>query len=385
MDRSLSDIAVRDEAREVRSDARPQARKTRRCIHWNTLRIFSGREQRRWPHIMRRSRKANVGQAPGYRSGLIVPIVLAAVLAAIPGCVTINLPPGPGPLKEEVLSGSGADKLLLMDLSGVISSQEKEGFISHPSMLSDLKEQLELAAKDDRIKGLLLRINSPGGTVTASDILYHEILTYKRQKKVPVVASIVDVGASGGYYVAAAADAIMAHPSSVTGSLGVIMLTVNARGLLEKVGVEANAVTSGPRKDMGSPFRAMSVEERDIFQGVIDQLYQRFLTVIHEGRPNLSPEQIRKLADGRIYTGEQAKEAGLIDEIGYLDDAVELAKKRAKVSNIRVVTYRRPGEYRNNIYSRLSGEPTVGPALPSLDLFSLVRGGTPQFMYLWMP
>jgi protease-4 len=252
-------------------------------------------------------------------------------------------------------------------------------------MLSDLKEQLDLAAKDDRIKGLLLRINSPGGTVTASDILYHEILTYKRQKKVPVVASIVDVGASGGYYVAAAADAIMAHPSSVTGSLGVIMLTVNARGLLEKVGVEANAVTSGPRKDMGSPFRAMSVEERDIFQGVIDQLYQRFLTVIHEGRPNLSPEQIRKLADGRIYTGEQAKEAGLVDGIGYLDDAVELAKNRAKVSNIRVVTYRRPGEYRNNIYSRLSGEPTLGPTLPSLDLFSLVRGGTPQFMYLWMP
>lgn len=116
-------------------------------------------------------------------SGLIVPIMLAAVLAVIPGCVTINLPPGPGPLKEEVLSGTGGDKILLVDLSGVISSQEKDGFISQPSMLSDLKEQLELAAKDDRIKGLLLRINSPGGTVTASDILYHEILSYKRQKK----------------------------------------------------------------------------------------------------------------------------------------------------------------------------------------------------------
>ncbi len=322
-----------------------------------------------------------------YHSGMTLPIVivLTILLASMAGCVTINLPPGPGPLKEEVLSGSGADKILLVDLSGVISSQEKEGLFSQPSMLSDLKEQLELAAKDDRIKGLLLRINSPGGTVTASDILYHEILTYKRQRKVPVVASIVDVGASGGYYVAAAADAIMAHPSSVTGSLGVIMLTVNARGLLEKVGVEANAVTSGPRKDMGSPFRAMSPEERDIFQGVIDQLYQRFLTVIQEGRPNLSPEQIRKLADGRIYTGEQAKEAGLIDTIGYLDDAVELAKKRAKVSNVRVVTYRRPGEYRNNIYSRLSGEAGAWPTLPSLDLFALVRGGTPQFMYLWMP
>ena len=107
----------------------------------------------------------------------------------------------------------------------------------------------------------------------------------------------MDVGASGGYYIASAADAVMAHPSSVTGSIGVIMLTVNARGLLEKVGVEANAVTSGPRKDMGSPFRQMLPEERAIFQSVIDSFYERFLHVVREGRPNLSTEQIKKLAE----------------------------------------------------------------------------------------
>jgi protease-4 len=200
-----------------------------------------------------------------------------------------------------------------------------------------------------------------------------------------VIASMMDVAASGGYYLAMATDSILVHPSTVTGSIGVIMLTVNARGLLEKVGVEANAITSGPRKDMGSPFRVMTAEERGIFQSVIDSFYQRFLAVVQEGRPNLSAEQIKKLADGRIYSGDQAKAAGLIDEIGYLDDAIEMAKKKAGLTEARVVTYGRSGEYQNNIYSRLFGTPSGIAGLANLDLLSMVRGGTPQFMYLWMP
>ena len=194
----------------------------------------------------------------------------------------------------------------------------------------------------------------------------------------------MDLGTSGGYYIAAAADTVMAHPSSVTGSIGVIMLTINARGLLEKVGVEANAVTSGPRKDMGSPFRVMTAEERTIFQGLIDSFYQRFLSVVQEGRPNLQMEQIKKLADGRIYTGEQAKASGLVDEIGYLEDAIELAKKQAKITEARVITYHRPGEYSNNVYSRLLA-PGPLSSLAEFDVMALARGGTPQFMYLWMP
>jgi protease IV len=177
---------------------------------------------------------------------------------------------------------------------------------------------------------------------------------------------------------------VLAHPSSVTGSIGVIMLTMNARGLLEKVGVEATAVTSGPRKDMGSPFRTMTAEERAIFQGLIDSFYQRFLNIVQEGRSNLQMEQIKRLADGRIYTGEQAKEAGLVDEIGYLEDAVELAKKKAGLTEARVVTYQRPGEYSNNVYSKLMA-PSGLASLADLDLMAVVRGGTPQFMYMWMP
>lgn len=312
-------------------------------------------------------------------------MTVLGIALLVSGCITINLLPGPGPLKEEQLSGSGTAKMLVVELSGLISSQEGSGLVPQPNLLAQVKEELSRAAEDDQVKALVLRINSPGGTVTASDILYHEVRIFKEKRKIPVVASIMDVGASGGYYVAAAADKILVHPSSVTGSLGVIMLTMNARGLLEKVGVEATAVTSGPKKDMGSPFRAMTDEERAIFQGVIDSFYERFLTVIREGRPNLTPEQIRKLADGRIYSGEQAKAAGLVDAVGYLDDAIELAKKDAGLTEARVVVYRRPGEYRPNIYARFLGGGGGLGELASLDLMTMVRGGTPQFMYLWMP
>lgn len=301
------------------------------------------------------------------------------------GCITVNLIEPAGPVKETQVSGTGDAKVLLLDLSGMISSQDKDGLIPQPNMLETVKEELTKAAKDDKIKALVVRINSPGGTVNASDILYHELKEFKAKKQVPVVASMMDIAASGGYYLAMAADSILVHPSTVTGSIGVIMLTVNAKGLLEKVGVEASAITSGPRKDMGSPFRTMTPEERGIFQAVIDTFYQRFLTVVQAGRPQLSADQIKQLADGRIYTGEQAKAAGLVDDIGYLDDAIELAKKKAGLEAARVVTYGHRGEYQNNIYSRVFGTGSGLSSLANLDLMSMVRGGTPQFMYLWMP
>jgi protease IV len=316
---------------------------------------------------------------------MVISLVLLITAVIQHGCVTVNLLEPPGPVQEVQLSGSGDGKVLLLDLSGVISSQDKDGFIPQPNLLATFKEELTKASKDEKIKAVVVRINSPGGTVNASDILYHELKTFKANKKIPVIVSMMDVAASGGYYLAMASDAILVHPSTVTGSIGVIMLTVNAKGLLEKVGVEASAITSGPRKDMGSPFRTMTTDEKAIFQGVIDSFYQRFLTVVQEGRPHLSADQIKKLADGRIYSGDQAKAAGLVDEVGYLDDAIELAKKNAALTEARIVTYRRHGEYQNNIYSRLFGTSSGLSSLASLDLLSIVRGGSPQFMYLWMP
>jgi protease IV len=315
-------------------------------------------------------------------------LVLAAAALFVSGCVTVSLIPGPGALEEKKLSGAGKDKVLLLEVSGLISSHESEGFlVERPSVLAQMKEMLTRAADDERVKAVVLRINSPGGTVTASDILYHELLAFKDKRKIPVIASIMDVGASGGYYVAMAADKVFVHPSSITGSLGVIMVSVNARGLLEKVGVEAIAVTSGPRKDMGSPFRSLTEEEQAIFHGVIMGFYDRFLSVIKEGRKNLSAADIKKLADGRIYSGEQATALGLVDSVGYLEDAIDLAKREAGLTEATVVTYRRPGEYKNNIYSQFlggAGAATWSP-LANLDLMALFRGGTPQFMYLWTP
>lgn len=316
---------------------------------------------------------------------LFVVLVLFGAIGTQEGCITVNLLEPPGPVQEVQLTGTGEEKVLLIDLSGVISSQDKDGLIQQPNMVAALKEELTKASKDEKVKAVVLRINSPGGTVNASDILYHELKSFKATRKIPVVVSMMDVAASGGYYAAMASDAILVHPSTVTGSIGVIMLTVNAKGLMEKVGVEANAITSGPRKDMGSPFRTMTAEEKAIFQGVIDSFYQRFLSVVQEGRPNLSVDQIKKLADGRIYSGEQAKAAGLVDDIGYLDEAIELAKKKAGLTEARVVTYRRHGEYQNNIYSRLVGTGSPLNSLAQMDLLSVVRGGSPQFMYLWMP
>jgi len=308
------------------------------------------------------------------------------------GCVSQGLFPKTGPLEETEVSGKGKGKILIVDVSGLLTSARPTDVIdrlfNRQSLPTRFKEELTKAAEDKNVKGIVLRINSPGGTVTASDILYHEVQKFKKERNIPVVACIMDLGTSGGYYLAVASDQIVAHPSAVTGSLGVIMLTLNGSGLMEKIGITATAITSGTHKDMGSPFRKMTAKDRAIFQSVIDSLYQRFLEVIEKGRPNLTKEKIRQLADGRIYSAPQAKKAGLIDEIGYLDDAIDLAKRQAGLSEAKVIMYQRAGGYHPNIYSQWSGTGgNPGWMIPKLDPVSLaaILGGTPAFMYMWLP
>lgn len=305
------------------------------------------------------------------------------------GCIHVDLFSGKGVLQETTISGEGSDKVLLIDISGTLTTSKDSGIFSEPSLPARLKEELTKAEKDDHIKAIILRINTPGGTVTSSDILYHELQEFKEKRKVPIISSIMDIGTSGGYYVAMASDYIFAHPSTITGSIGVIMLTLNGQGLLEKIGIQPTAIVSGPKKSMGSPFRAMNDEERAIFQDVIDRLYARFLTVVEQGRPKLAAAKIRQLADGRIYTADVAKTEGLIDEIGYLDDAIERAKKSAKLSEARVVSYTRSSrETHQNIYSHFD-PPTVGPlGFPQINastMLGVLQGGTPQMMYMWIP
>ncbi|MGH7316360.1 MAG: signal peptide peptidase SppA, partial [Candidatus Rokuibacteriota bacterium] len=284
-------------------------------------------------------------------------IVLAvAGVFALSGCslITLDLQPKIRALEEKTVEGKGTSKILLLDLSGVLSEDLPTFSIGAPPprvpVVARVREELQKAEEDERVRAVIVRINSPGGTITASDILYHELLAFKARKKVPVIAAIMDVGASGGYYAALAADTIVVNPTTITGSIGVVMVTVNAQGLLEKIGVTPLAIKSGPMKDAGSPFRSLTEPERAVFQSIIDDMYGRFVGLIVQSR-KLPADRVRALADGRVYTAEQALKLGLVDRIGYLEDVVTLAKERAGLGEARVIMYHRPKEYRANIYS----------------------------------
>ena len=316
--------------------------------------------------------------------------ILGLCLFLASGCsfISVSLVPPVEPLKETTVMGKGKEKVLIIEISGIISEEEKRGLAGisgEPDMVARIKEELKTAAKDKHLKAVILRINSPGGTVTASDMIYHEIEQFKKKTGNKVIACIMDLGASGGYYVAVSADKIVAHPTTVTGSIGVIMLNLSVEGLLQKIGVKDTSIKTGEHKDMGSPLKTMTEEERKIFQGVLDNMYERFLSVIAENRKELTNEKLKSLADGRIYTARQALDYGLIDQIGYLDEAIELAKNEAGLTTARVIIYHRPGSYKNNIYSQLSNSSFSTINLLNIDLKTFVRSGTPSFMYLWAP
>ncbi|MGQ3683523.1 MAG: signal peptide peptidase SppA [Candidatus Loosdrechtia sp.] len=316
-------------------------------------------------------------------------IMCVFFLIFFPGCtlISISLIPPLGPLEETTVAGTGRDKILVIDISGIISSgRGKDGFASlseKPDIVSRVREELQKAARDKSVKAIVLRINSPGGEVTASDTIYHEIEKFKKVTGMKVVACIMDLGTSGSYYVAVAADKIIAHPTAVTGSIGVVMLHISVEGLLQKIGVEDTTIKTAEHKNMGSPLKTMTEEERKIFQDVLNSMHERFLAVILKNRKELTIEKVVPIADGRIYTAQQALEHRLIDTIGYLDDAILMAKKEAGLTDVRVIMYHRPGVYKNNIYSRL--ENPVHTNFINIDLKTFVRPGTPSFMYLWAP
>ena len=302
------------------------------------------------------------------------------------GCAFVNVPllQPTSPLEEQVLEGDGSKKILLLDISGTITEQETSGGLlgrSSASMVSLIRESLQKAEKDADIRGVILRINSPGGTVTASDVIHHDIVAFKKRKNIPVLACIMATGASGGYYVAASADEIIAHPTAITGSIGVILMKFNVEGLMDKIGVEEQTVKSGDKKDIMSPFRRATPEEVKLAQEIIDQLYGRFLDVVMARPGNkLHREELHKLADGRIYTAGQALEAKLIDRIGYLDDVIAEVRKTTGDEKAKIVSYYRPGNYKGSIYANAGQTGGVMGLLGGMDAFSGA-----SFMYLWRP
>jgi len=316
--------------------------------------------------------------------------LLAALALGTTGCfVVLGNPLGvlqrERPLEETTVEGEGRDKVLLVDISSVITdlpTRHAFGLIEEESTVGRVQSELKKAAKDERVKALVLRINSPGGGVTASDEVYGELVGFKREHKVPVVAALGDLAASGGYYVACAADQVVAHPTTVTGSIGVILVNLNLEGLLGKIGVRNETFKAGEHKDLLSPLRGATPEERRIVQSILDSLHARFVAVVREARPKLDTGRLAELTDGRIFDASQALAAGLVDRIGGLRDAIDVAKRSAGLETARVVMYRRADERRENIYSR-AGSPAQVNLLP-VDLGAL-GGGGPRFMYLWAP
>lgn len=291
------------------------------------------------------------------------------------------------PLEESTVLGESGPKIVLLELDGLLTEARSGGVLGapKPSIVARAREVLDRAAEDDGVAAILLRINSPGGTVSASETLHHEILKWKEETGKTVVAHFQGLAASGGYYIAMTADHIVAHPTTVTGSIGVIMLGLNMTELMEKIGIADQTLVSGEYKDSGSMFRPMREDERLALQSVIDDLYGRFREIVTAGRPALQSTDLDRVANGRIFSASQALENGLIDEIGYLDDAVEAAEERAGIHESRVVTYHLPSEYRDNLYTRRDWGTSLPPIqIVDVNLLDLPRLRLePGFYYLW--
>jgi protease-4 len=254
-----------------------------------------------------------------------------------------------------------------------------------------MKEILKKAEEDAYIKAVILRINTPGGEVTASDILHREIKEFKKKTGKPIIAVMMNISTSGGYYVAMAADKVYALPTTLTGNIGVIYILPKLEGLATKIGIEVRVIKSADKKDMSSPWRDFSPQEREILQSLINNYFEQFLQIVAENRANLTMEKIRTLADGRIYSAQQALEAGLIDGITTLPEAIQLARQSAGIADSRVVMYNRPQDVKENIYSSSSSNHTPSAAGDTqVGLINLNANGfkfnpAPRFMYLWMP
>jgi protease-4 len=291
-----------------------------------------------------------------------------------------------GPIEETTIYDADhrlcKNKVAVIDVDGVIMNARDSGFFgSGDNPVSLFREKLDAAADDKHVKAVVLRINSPGGAVTASDIMYRDIVAFRHDTNKAVIACMMDVAASGGYYLAMGCDQVYAHPTTVTGSIGVIMSLYNASDLFSMMGVRSNPIKSGPNKDIGNPARPMTEEERLILQGMVNRFYDEFVQVVVEGR-HLPEPRVRELADGRIYTGLDAQKLGLVDHIGYLEDALHAAMDLACLKDARIVCYTRGMGYRGSCYA---GAPKIPSQINvKLDLPGLGNRGA-TFMYLWEP
>ena len=271
-------------------------------------------------------------------------------------------------LENILVDGPHTKKIAVINLYGIIQDDVSE----------EIQLQLKSAAEDNSVKGVILRIASSGGTVSSSDQIHYYVGNLRQQTGKPVVAFMQTIAASGGYYSAVACDRIIAEPTVITGSIGVIMNHLVIKDLLEtKLGIQPEVLKSGPKKDWPSMYAPMTEEQKQYLnEKLIIPAYERFVSLVSEGRKHvLTPQQVRLLADGSIYSADEALHNGLIDEIGYFEAAVDATKKLANISDARVVEYHRP-------LSWLSSLGAKSP-IPVVDSKMLEKLFVPQLMYLW--
>jgi protease IV len=285
---------------------------------------------------------------------------------------------------EEIIEeGDMLSKIAVLSINGVIQDTgDAESFFESPLYNHRaFMEQLDYVKENDDVKAIILQVNSPGGGVVESAQIHDKIKEIQKETKKPVYVSMGSMAASGGYYVSAPADKIFASPETLTGSLGVIMQGVNYAGLAEKYGVEFTTIKSGPYKDIMSPSRPMTEDERKILQSMIDNSYEGFVKVISEGR-GMSVEQVKEIADGRIYDGRQAKQLKLIDGFGYLEDVIESVRKDEKLGDATVVKYTESMGFGS--FFSMSAQKVMGKDAEMAGLMKILsQPNSPRLMYLY--
>ncbi|MBW7858806.1 MAG: signal peptide peptidase SppA [Leptonema sp. (in: Bacteria)] len=265
-------------------------------------------------------------------------------------------------------------KVLLIPIQGEILGEVDSGNVVYPGRIQRL---IEVVGNEKNISAILVKVNSPGGSASASDAMYRMISRFANQNQIPVYVHIDGIGASGGYYVAMAGSKINAAPVSIVGSIGVIIRTFGVQGLMEKVGVEYRSIKSGKNKDILSPFQELNEDQKKSLQTQINQTYEEFLQVVLKSRKNkISESKLRQVADGNIYNAEQAKEMGLIDSILPIEDFIEQIRNDLRLGSVEIFSYLPEGRKDYNIYN------TTLPSNISIEakLNRLTRSGV---FYLW--
>ena len=340
------------------------------------------------------SRIARAGLALGCLTSLLAGCCKMASLPPLQvmmnGRVSAELPPVQNacPLMEMPLPGSCPDgnacKVAIIDVDGLLVNVDLTGPGSMgENPVSLFRERLDKAACDPLVKGVVVRINSPGGGVTASDIMRHDLLAFKQRCGLPVAACVLDVGAGGAYYLATAADQIFIHPTSVTGGIGVILNVYNLQDAMAQFNILGTPVKSGQHIDLGTPLTPLNEERKRLLQDMADEFHARFRRVVSESRPDVSQVDDTNF-DGRVFTAAQAMSRRLVDHVGYLEDAVEWCRASAGSDGIRVVLYHRSNDPARTPYALTPNVPWHGSLIP-FSLPGLDRSRLPGFLYMWQP